>query len=202
MAFIEAFTRFQTMAFRDCFMNVHVSLIMFPQSTGEPKTRPTQTSIRELRQRGLIPDLLFLRSEVPLNDVLRTKISSSCTLDPSQVIGVSDVSNIYNVPILLHEQKVVQMIIDRLKLPPKHCWFATPLLILEMHLVYRYEFPKEEVTIALVGKYVRFSDAYASVRKALRHAAMHANRSLVIRVFFCLFGYFPHERKFFYSLFF
>lgn len=145
------------------------------------------------------------------------------------------------MPILLHEQKVVQMIIDRLKLPPKHvsnplsgwvrlsqmfvflvwfyyseickfflndfllfiqCWFATPLLILEMHLVYRYEFPKEEVTIALVGKYVRFSDAYASVRKALRHAAMHANRSLVIRVFFCLFGYFPHERKFFYSLFF
>uniref|UniRef100_A0A0N5AEU3 CTP synthase n=1 Tax=Syphacia muris TaxID=451379 RepID=A0A0N5AEU3_9BILA len=180
MPFVEAFTKFQTSAFREHFMNVHVSIIIFPKSTGEPKTKPVQMSIRELRQRGLYPDLLFCRSATPITDTLRNKISSSCALDNDQVIGVSDVSNIYEVPFLLDKQHVVERIVRRLKLPPLEC--QTDPLADWRHLAQMCDAPKQHVKIAVVGKYIKAPDAYASIRKALQHSAMHARRNLVLEL--------------------
>ncbi|VDM44680.1 unnamed protein product [Toxocara canis] len=117
MPFVAAFEKFQRPAYRDLLMTVHVSLVLDPKTTGEPKTKPMQNSVRNLRASGLIPDLLMCRSEKPLSKALREKIAAFGMVEPEQVIGVHDVANIYKVPLLLHQQNVLEMITERLKLP-------------------------------------------------------------------------------------
>ncbi|EJW79292.1 hypothetical protein WUBG_09800 [Wuchereria bancrofti] len=116
MPFVAAFEKFQRPAFKDQLMTVHVSVILEPKSTGELKTKPMQNSMRNLRASGLTPDLLVCRSERPLNKALREKIAAFGMVELQQVIGVHDVSNIYKVPLLLHKQNVLEMIVERLKL--------------------------------------------------------------------------------------
>ncbi|VDN28131.1 unnamed protein product [Cylicostephanus goldi] len=113
MSYLAAFERFQRPALRNNLMNVHVSLVMHPNATGEPKTKPMQNSVRHLRAAGLVPDLLICRSSEPLQEHLRQKIAAF-----GLVIGVHDVSNIYKVPLLLQEQHVLEAIISRLHLKP------------------------------------------------------------------------------------
>ncbi|VDK37981.1 unnamed protein product [Gongylonema pulchrum] len=117
MPFVAAFEKFQRPAFRDRLMTVHVSLIVDPKSTGEPKTKPMQNSMRHLRASGLVPDLLVCRSEQQLSNALRDKIAAFGMLEPEQVVCIYDVKNIYEVPLLLHSANTLPMIIDRLKLP-------------------------------------------------------------------------------------
>ncbi|VDN60291.1 unnamed protein product [Dracunculus medinensis] len=183
MPYIAAFERFQRPAFRDHLMTVHVSLILDPKSTGEPKTKPMQNSIRNLRASGLIPDLLVCRSEKPLSDSLRVKIANFAIVEPEQVIGVHDVSNIYKVPLLLHQQNALEIIMSRLKLSG-HCngtdLLSMPNMFQWTHLSNLCDKYEEEVLIAMVGKYVQIVDAYASVNKALRHSAIHARRKIII----------------------
>uniref|UniRef100_A0A914ZSV8 CTP synthase n=2 Tax=Parascaris univalens TaxID=6257 RepID=A0A914ZSV8_PARUN len=183
MPFVAAFEKFQRPAYRDLLMTVHVSLILDPKTTGEPKTKPMQNSVRNLRASGLIPDLLMCRSEKPLSKALREKIAAFGMVEPEQVIGVHDVANIYKVPLLLHQQNVLEMIVNRLKLPHVDSLGAislTPNMFQWTHLSNLCDSFAEEVRIALVGKYVRIADAYASVNKALKHAAIHAKRKLMI----------------------
>uniref|UniRef100_F1KXY5 CTP synthase n=1 Tax=Ascaris suum TaxID=6253 RepID=F1KXY5_ASCSU len=183
MPFVAAFEKFQRPAYRDLLMTVHVSLILDPKTTGEPKTKPMQNSVRNLRASGLIPDLLMCRSEKPLSKALREKIAAFGMVEPEQVIGVHDVANIYKVPLLLHQQNVLEMIVERLKLPHVDSLGAislTPNMFQWTHLSNLCDSFAEEVRIALVGKYVRITDAYASVNKALKHAAIHAKRKLII----------------------
>ncbi|KAK6049130.1 putative CTP synthase, partial [Cooperia oncophora] len=118
MSYLAAFERFQRPALRDHLMNVHVSLVMHPNATGEPKTKPMQNSVRHLRAAGLVPDLLICRSSEPLQEHLREKIAAFGLVDLEQVIGVHDMSNIYKVPLLLEEQHVLEAIIHRLHLKP------------------------------------------------------------------------------------
>ncbi|KHN79744.1 CTP synthase 2 [Toxocara canis] len=183
MPFVAAFEKFQRPAYRDLLMTVHVSLVLDPKTTGEPKTKPMQNSVRNLRASGLIPDLLMCRSEKPLSKALREKIAAFGMVEPEQVIGVHDVANIYKVPLLLHQQNVLEMITERLKLPHVDALGTvsmTPNMFQWTHLSNLCDSFSEEVRIALVGKYVRITDAYASVNKALRHAAIHAKRKLII----------------------
>ncbi|VDK18370.1 unnamed protein product, partial [Anisakis simplex] len=93
MPFIAAFEKFQRPAYRDHLMTVHVSLVLEPKTTGEPKTKPMQNSVRNLRASGLIPDVLMCRSEKPLTKALRDKIAAFGMVEPEQVIGVHDVPN-------------------------------------------------------------------------------------------------------------
>ncbi|VDO40281.1 unnamed protein product [Onchocerca flexuosa] len=183
MPFVAAFEKFQRPKFKDHLMTVHVSVILEPKSTGELKTKPMQNSMRNLRASGLTPDLLVCRSERPLNKALREKIAAFGMVELEQVIGVHDVSNIYKVPLLLHKQNVLEMVVKRLKLTAVNAegtLTQKPNLFQWTHLSNLCDSFQEEVRIALVGKYVQIPDAYASLNKALRHSAIHAKRQLVI----------------------
>ncbi|VDK85138.1 unnamed protein product [Litomosoides sigmodontis] len=183
MPFVAAFEKFQRPAFKDQLMTVHVSVILEPKSTGEQKTKPMQNSMRNLRASGLTPDLLVCRSERPINIALREKIAAFGMVELEQIICVHDVSNIYQVPLLLHKQNVLEMIVERLKLTAVNTegtLMLKPNLFQWTHLSNLCDSFQSEVRIALVGKYVRIPDAYASLNKALRHSAIHAKRQLVI----------------------
>lgn len=180
MPFVEAFRQFQFRVKQENFCNVHVSLIPQPKATGEQKTKPTQNSVRELRGLGLSPDLIFCRSATPLSDAVKSKISNFCHVEPKNVIGVHDVGSIYAVPVLLEDQQLVEYFGERLKLPlptnrPKKFLFQWK------ELAEKNDRLLKEVTIALVGKYTKLEDAYASVIKALGHAAMACNHKLNLK---------------------
>ncbi|GMS80205.1 hypothetical protein PENTCL1PPCAC_2380 [Pristionchus entomophagus] len=184
MAFLAAFERFQRPALRDSLMNVHVSLIMHPDATGEPKTKPMQNSVRHLRAAGLMPDLLVCRTTDQLQPHLREKIAAFGLVDLEQVIGVHDVSNIYKVPLLLESQGTLEAIQKRLHLSAPNEDMLRSLKFTMMHwanLAKLVDDFQEEVTIVLVGKYVKIADAYASLNKALQHAAIHSKRKLALK---------------------
>jgi len=177
MPFIEAFRQFQFKAGKENFCNVHVSLVPRPSSTGEHKTKPTQASVRELRGLGLTPDLIFCRSEQSIDESVRKKISNFCHVEPHQVINIKDQVSIYHVPIEMIQQDVHGILKERLKLDfeiPKPKKF----MIRWRQLSDRAENLRKFVKISLVGKYTQLEDAYASVIKALQHAALASNHKL------------------------
>ncbi|KAL7981226.1 hypothetical protein Chor_005460, partial [Crotalus horridus] len=146
--------------------------VIEPSSTGEQKTKPTQNSVRELRGLGLSPDLIVCRCSTPLDTSVKEKISMFCHVEPEQVICVHDVSSIYRVPLLLEEQGVVDYFRHRLNLPIE----KQP-----QRMLMKYDRLLETCSIALVGKYTKFSDSYASVIKALEHSALAINHKLEIK---------------------
>uniref|UniRef100_A0A1I7SZC1 CTP synthase n=1 Tax=Caenorhabditis tropicalis TaxID=1561998 RepID=A0A1I7SZC1_9PELO len=183
MTYLSAFERFQRPTLKNHLMNVHVSLILHPNATGEPKTKPMQNSVRHLRAAGLVPDLLICRSTEELDPHLREKIARFGMMDLEQVVGVHDVSNIYKVPLLLQQQGVLEAITHRLGLTEITEDVKKDLKFTMNHWTNLSELCdtfKQVVNIALVGKYVKIADAYASVNKALSHAAIHAKRKLKI----------------------
>jgi len=179
MPFVEAFRQFQFRVSRENFCCVHVSLLPEPKGDDQ-KTKPTQNSVRELRGLGLSPDLICARSRTPLQKSGREKITNFCHVPPEQVYGVHDVSSIYRVPLLLDEEGMGAFLIERLQLTPSQ---AKPRKSLNKwkELADRHDRLHDEVVISLVGKYTRLEDAYASVIKALRHAALAAHNKLVIK---------------------
>lgn len=179
MPFIEAFRQFQFRVGRDNFCVVHVSLIPEPDSTGEQKTKPTQSSVRELRGLGLSPDLIMCRCKHPITNAVKQKVSLFCHVPPDQVIDVHDCKSIYRVPLLLSSQGIVSLFAKRLKMEiksPKSRHF----MVQWRELAEREERVLDEVKIALVGKYTKLEDAYISVLKALKHASLHCNRRLKV----------------------
>ena len=177
MPFVEAFRQFQFKVKRENFCNVHVSLVPRPSATGEHKTKPTQASVRELRGLGLSPDIVFCRSEKPVDESVRNKISHFCHVEPKQVINIQDLASIYHVPIEMHRQGVTDILRERLQLG---FTIEKPRKFMSRwkQLADRAEHLRKFVKIALVGKYTQLEDAYASVIKALRHAALTANHKL------------------------
>nr|XP_037281582.1 CTP synthase 1-like isoform X4 [Rhipicephalus microplus] len=180
MPFVEAFRQFQFRVKRENFCCVHVSLVPQPKSTGEHKTKPTQASVRELRGLGLSPDLIVCRSENEITKAVKDKISNFCHVEPRQVLCMHDVPSIYHVPIFMEEQGIVELFAERLHLqvpiprPPRRLMYKWRDLALKTERLRR------EVTIALVGKYIKLQDAYSSVIKALQHAALASNHRLMI----------------------
>uniref|UniRef100_A0A8C5FI34 CTP synthase n=1 Tax=Gadus morhua TaxID=8049 RepID=A0A8C5FI34_GADMO len=179
MPFIEAFRQFQFKVKRENFCNIHVSLVPQPSTTGEQKTKPTQNSVRELRGLGLSPDLIMCRCSTPLETAVKEKISMFCHVEPTQVICVHDVSSIYRVPLLLESQGVVGYFCTRLDLPVETR--ARKMLTKWKEMSDRSDRLLEHVSIALVGKYTKLSDSYASVIKALEHSALAINHKLEVK---------------------
>jgi len=180
MPYIEAMRQFQYKVGGDNFCCCHVSLI--PETAGgEMKSKPTQMSVRELRGRGLTPDVILARTKTREVDFsLKQKISMYCQVAPEQVLGVPDVSSVYRVPTLLHKQGLVDYLIKKLHLKvPKLC--PKSFLCQWKQLADRYDHPYEEVVIAIVGKYTKFEDSYMSVIKALKHSALASKRSLTVK---------------------
>nr|XP_008105464.1 PREDICTED: CTP synthase 2 isoform X1 [Anolis carolinensis] len=176
MPFVEAFRQFQFKAKRENFCNIHVSLVPQPNATGEQKTKPTQNSVRALRGLGLSPDLIVCRSTKPIEMAVKEKISMFCHVEPEQVIFIHDVSSTYRVPILLEEQGIIKYFKDRLNLPIDDR--PSEQLFRWKKMADRYERMLKTCSVALVGKYTKLSDCYASVFKALEHSALAINHRL------------------------
>ncbi|NXP38944.1 PYRG1 synthase, partial [Leiothrix lutea] len=180
MPFIEAFRQFQFKAKRENFCNIHVSLVPQPSSTGEQKTKPTQNSVRELRGLGLSPDLIVCRCSTPLDTSVKEKISMFCHVEPEQVrIAVSAVDNVCQCLTTLIVQNFILVSSPNL---PSFRLKPSPLVLAQQTLLKSlYDRLLETCSIALVGKYTKFSDSYASVIKALEHSALAINHKLDIK---------------------
>ncbi|KAJ3609317.1 hypothetical protein NHX12_023840 [Muraenolepis orangiensis] len=174
MPFIEAFRQFQFKVKKENFCNIHVSLIPQPSTTGEQKTKPTQNSVRELRGLGLSPDLIMCRCANTLENAVKEKISMFC-----HVICVHDVSSIYKVPLLLEAQGLVGYFSRRLDMSIEGR--PRKMLAKWKEMSDRSDRLLEHCSIALVGKYTKFSDSYASVIKALEHSALAISHKLDVK---------------------
>ncbi|KAL2194041.1 hypothetical protein P885DRAFT_43800 [Corynascus similis CBS 632.67] len=161
------------------FMNIHVSYV--PTVHGEQKTKPTQHAVKSIRSHGLIPDIVACRCETPLAEPTIAKLALHCQVEADQVLVVRDMPTIYQVPLLLREQKLIpqlqsKLALDKLAVSPDMAAQGTALWDLWKSVVTpTYQ---EEVKIALVGKYITCQDAYISVVKALEHSAMRIRRKL------------------------
>jgi len=178
--FIEAMRQFQFRVGIENFFLIHVSLVPVVGSVGEQKTKPTQSSVRDLRGLGLSPDMIACRSTKPLDVEIKNKISMFCHVKPECVVGVHDCNSLYHVPLLLHSQGVLDIIRDKLKIAPNVDPTQGTLFRKWVELTKRYDRLQDTTTIVLVGKYTNLQDSYISVSKALQHAAMACNRKLVI----------------------
>jgi CTP synthase len=173
--FLEAIRQMRNDIGRDNVLYVHVTLLPHISATGELKTKPTQHSVKELRSIGIQPDVIICRSDYPVPDELKDKIALFCDVEKRAVIPLPTVSNIYEVPLILEEAELGEFIVEKLGLPARESDLS------EWHdLVERMNRPKEAVSIAIVGKYVKLQDSYLSVREALRHAALFHDRDVNI----------------------
>ncbi len=161
--FLEAARQLRHELGRDSVFFVHVSLVPFMGASGEQKTKPTQHSVAALRQVGIQPDALVLRSDRPVSESNRNKIALMCDVDAEGVINTVDLPSIYDIPSTLNEQGLDSYIVRRLGLQAAEVdWSRWQKVLQAVHN------PKHEVTIGLVGKYIDLPDAYLSVTEALR----------------------------------
>ena len=154
---------------------VHCTLVPYLYGSGELKTKPTQNSVRELRNMGITPNSLVCRVPYETTDALKSKLSLFCSIPKENIIDSKDVTNIYQIPINYYEQKIDEIILKQFNLPIK-----------EANLTYWYDLIdtvnnlKDEIEIALVGKYVELHDAYLSVNESLMHAGYAYNKKIKV----------------------
>jgi CTP synthase len=173
LPFLEAIRQMRKDAGRDNVLYIHVTLLPYLGSTQELKTKPTQHSVNELRRIGIQPDIIICRSDYPIADNLRDKISLFCDVDKEAVIPLVTVSTVYEVPLVLEEHGMGNLIAERLSLNAKGEDLSE-----WRNMVTRLKEPHKPVNICLVGKYVELEDSYYSVREALKHAALFHDRDL------------------------
>ncbi|WP_024935259.1 MULTISPECIES: CTP synthase [Actinomadura] len=159
----------------NCFF-LHVSLLPYIGPSGELKTKPTQHSVAALRSIGIQPDAIVCRSDRPITDGLKHKISLMCDVDREAVVSAVDAASIYDIPKVLHSEGLDAYVVRRLDLPFRDVdWGSWDELLRRVHK------PAREVTIALVGKYIDLPDAYLSVTEALRHGGFGNDARVHIR---------------------
>ncbi|MCX7611434.1 MAG: CTP synthase [Ignavibacterium sp.] len=165
LPFIEAMRQLMLQFGRSNTLNIHVTLVPYIQSAGEVKTKPTQHSVKNLLELGIQPDVLICRSENKLSQEIKEKIALFCNVDSKSVITAYDCSSIYQVPLVLYEQKLDELVLNRLHLPIRKIklgpWESFVNSVLN---------PKQKIEIALVGKYTEHLDAYKSILEAFIHA--------------------------------
>jgi CTP synthase len=165
--FLEAIRQMRNEEPRDGTFSIHVTLLPYI-STGELKTKPTQHSVRELRSIGIQPDAIVCRSDHPVSQDIRDKISLFCDVPPQAVVPLRTMPSIYQVPLILEEMGLGDYTIERLNLS------ASPRDLSDWRrLVDRLMNPSGRVTVAVVGKYVELHDAYMSVKESLIHAGIY-----------------------------
>ena len=176
LPFLEAIRQFGNDVGRAAVMFVHVTLVPYMSSSEELKTKPTQHSVAELRSHGIHPDVIVVRSDRPIDDQVRRKISLFCDVGPKAVIAAPDANDIYEVPLLLHQGGLDAVVTERLGVATEpadlSAWTA---------MVRQAAEATEPVTVGIVGKYVDLPDAYLSVVEALRHGAASHGRRLDLR---------------------
>ena len=171
--FLEAIRQMRAEVGRDNVFYVHLTLLPYIGATGELKTKPTQHSVRELRAIGIQPDAIVCRSDYPISEDIKDKISLFCDVPREAVIPLLTAQNIYEVPLVLEEAGIGDLLVAALDLPARARDMAGWRAMVE-----RMAAPKPELPIAVVGKYADLPDAYISVREALRHAGLHHDRDV------------------------
>ena len=175
LPFLEAIRQIRSDLGRENVCYIHCTLLPYIKAAGEMKTKPTQQSVKELRGLGIQPDIIVVRNELALTDELRAKISLFCDIPKQNVIESRDVSNLYQLPLNLKAQKIDDIVLKHFHLTAKEAdmeeWTS---------LVERVDNLKDEVRIALVGKYVELHDAYISVVESLKHAGYKHNSKVKI----------------------
>ncbi|UVW35685.1 CTP synthase [SAR92 clade bacterium H455] len=155
---------------------LHLTLVPYIASAGETKTKPTQHSVKEMRSIGLQPDVLLCRSEVPIEESQRQKISLFTNVEERAVIPVIDAVSIYQIPRMLHERGLDQFVVDRFELDVPDADLSEWDFVVQSQL-----HSDGQVTIAMVGKYMELLDAYKSVTEALTHAGIHNKTKVKVR---------------------
>jgi CTP synthase len=171
--FLEAIREMKAEQGEDNVMYIHVTLIPFMGPAGESKTKPTQHSVRDLRNIGIRPDILVCRARKPLTAEMKQKISLFCDVRPEAVLENLDAASIYDVPLTLERQGFTDLVMSRLKIEDGHCehreWEK---------MVHTLHHPESKVVIAMVGKYMNLQDAYISITESLYHGGI-ANKAAV-----------------------
>ena len=176
LPFLEAIRQIRNDVGRDNVFYIHLTLLPYLSAAKELKTKPTQHSVKELRAMGIQPDAILCRSDFDVPCAIREKISSFCDVPTEAVIPLTTVENVYEVPLILEDAGLGDIIMDALHLT------GQPRDMSEWaNMVTRMKELRDSVTIALVGKYVEYPDSYLSVREALRHAGLLHDRSVEIQ---------------------
>ncbi|MBI2872673.1 MAG: CTP synthase [Chloroflexi bacterium] len=173
LPFLEAIRQMRNAVGRNNVFYIHVTLLPYISATGELKTKPTQHSVKELRSIGIQPDAIICRSDYPIPEDIKSKISLFCDVPTRAVIPLTTVSNIYEVPLILEEAGVGGLLVEALGLEAPQQDLAEWRAMVE-----QMRAPKEPLSIAVVGKYVDMPDSYISVREALRHAGLYHQRDI------------------------
>lgn len=176
LPFLEAIRQMRGEEGRDDVLYIHVTFLPHIATTGELKTKPTQHSVNELRRIGIQPDIILCRSDFPISENIKEKISLFCSVDRNAVIPLVTAETIYEVPIMLEDTGLTDLIMERLRLEARDADLTE-----WRRMVTKLKTPKEPVNIALVGKYVELRDAYYSVREALYHAGLYHDRQINIQ---------------------
>ena len=177
LPFLEAIRQVKKDVGKNDVLYIHVTLVPYIGAAGELKTKPTQHSVKELRSIGITPDILVCRSEHPMSEDMIAKLAMFCDVDKEAVIQNLTAKSIYQVPQLLEEQHMDDIVLQKLEMPlkPKDMsgWHDMVARILKHY--------DRKVTIAVAGKYVELQDAYISITESLKHAALHNEAELDIR---------------------
>ncbi|SDW54642.1 CTP synthase [Lysobacter enzymogenes] len=176
LPFLEAIRQLRTERGPEHALFMHLTLVPFIAAAGELKTKPTQHSVKELRSIGIQPDVLLCRSEQPLPDGERRKIALFTNVPEKAVISAVDLDNIYKLPQWFHEQGLDAIVLDRLRIQ------AGPAELGEWNeVVDASTHPVDEVTIAVVGKYIDHQDAYKSLAEALKHGGLRQRTKVTLK---------------------
>ncbi|AYA78189.1 CTP synthase [Bacillus sp. Y1] len=176
LPFLEAIRQIKSDIGRDNVMYIHCTLIPYIKAAGEMKTKPTQHSVKELRSLGIQPNIIVVRTEMPVSQDMKDKIALFCDIDSKAVIECQDADTLYAVPIALQEQKMDQIVCDHLKLQSPEPEMTEWLALLD-----KVRNLSKTTRIALVGKYVELQDAYISVVESLKHAGFAFDSDIDIK---------------------
>jgi len=167
LPFQEAIRQFKSDVGKENVIYVHLTFVPYIPTAAELKTKPTQHSVKELRSIGIQPDILLCRTDRFLSKEIKSKIALFCNVDIDQVITAKDVETIYEVPLVFHQERLDDKIIELLNI-----WTRAPRLEKWEQLVEKIKNPKYSVTIAIVGKYIHLRESYKSLNEALCHGGI------------------------------
>ncbi len=176
LPFLEAIRQFRSDLGKENSLYIHLTWVPYLKTAGEVKTKPTQHSVKELRAIGIQPDILLCRTESQLNDDLKRKIALFCNVEKEAVITAPDVENIYEVPLCLHDEKLDDILLEKLNI-----WTGAPRLEPWKELVQKVKHPEKKVLIGIIGKYVDLTESYKSLHEALVHGGVANDAKVELR---------------------
>lgn len=176
LPFLEAIRQFRLDIGKDNVLNVHLTLIPYIKASGELKTKPTQHSVMRLREIGIQPDILLCRTEQDLPAGMKSKIALFCNVPAESVIPAKDMESIYEVPLMLHQEKLDEQVIEKLKLEQ-----SPPKLKEWKKFVEKFKNPKHIIKVAICGKYIDLHDSYKSIIESFVHAGVENDAKVELK---------------------